>query len=380
MANVHYLISTAGYPNFGDEEIVRTWLAFFRKYDPTSRVILDVPFASRAGLLFHHEFADLQIVDTTWNMVDFLTVTNVGLTDFKRHREILTGDDPRNTLGIRLLTGADTIHLLGGGYFDVTNPDFKRSYHFFPLLGAVKALNADVHLFASGLGLTPIDEETVAALATYTGDFDRVGVRDDASLVVAGTVLEPDDVFMSSNLGSLALNQRDDNPEILLSVQPIDQASRAGLVDQLLAFLRLPDNAAKEIAVIEAMVPDDNWLYFSRALDEAPDVKDRMRFYSFWEVWQRGLPVRPGQVWVTTRFHLHLVGALLGYKGTAISVGSDYYNTKHQSLLTVGTGWQYFDEPALGQAIAPMAVADGEAKLRAVGQWKLDMMRELYGF
>lgn len=34
-----YLISTAGYPNFGDEQIVRTWLKFYRENFPDDQLI-----------------------------------------------------------------------------------------------------------------------------------------------------------------------------------------------------------------------------------------------------------------------------------------------------------------------------------------------------
>jgi hypothetical protein len=378
MAKTYYLISTAGYPNFGDEQIVRTWLSFFRKYDPNAQVILDVPFASRAGMLFRDEFANLQIVDTLWNMIDLLDVTHADLADLNRHKDLLTGGDPRNTLGIRLIESADVIHILGGGYFDVTNRDFQRTYHLFPMLAAAKSLHPDVRLIATGIGLTPISEIVQAAIEPSLAVFDHVGVRDTASAEVAGTTLEADDVFMSAGLNALRLNVRNDSPDILLSLQPMDDDIRDSFVALLVAFLRQPEHQTKRVGVIEAMVPEDNWPYISQAFDNAPDVKDRMTFYSFWDIWRRGLPVKPKQQWVTTRFHMHLVGALLGYKGTAVSVGSTYYNTKHQSLLNVGTGWQFLASPEQAKPIAPNSTTREQEKLMLVGQQKIDAMRELY--
>src|SRR5690606_5773180 len=65
----------------------------------------------------------------------------------------------------------------------------------------------------------------------------------------------------------------------------------------------------------------------------------RARFVSFRELWDSGLPARPGQVWLTTRFHPHLFAAARGASGVALRTGSEYYDVKHGSLLAAGSPW-----------------------------------------
>jgi hypothetical protein len=62
-------------------------------------------------------------------------------------------------------------------------------------------------------------------------------------------------------------------------------------------------------------------------------------FVPFTRLWQEGFPARPGQTWITSRFHFHLLAAACGAEGTALEVSPDYYRVKHQSLLEAGTGW-----------------------------------------
>ena len=79
MSEVYYLVSTAGFPNFGDEQIVRTWLTIFRQKNPSAKIILDVPAASRSQFLFKEEFDNLMIVDTLWNVIHFLAHKQIKL-------------------------------------------------------------------------------------------------------------------------------------------------------------------------------------------------------------------------------------------------------------------------------------------------------------
>ncbi|GAK31457.1 hypothetical protein WOSG25_100230 [Weissella oryzae SG25] len=338
----YYLISTAGYPNFGDEMIVRTWLKYFKIHHPEAKVTLDVPFPARAQFLFANDFENIIFVDTVWNAIYKAESDGASLTNPEKLFEALEGNDPRNSAGINHLMNAQSIHLLGGGYFSVDQDVFTRTYLFFPLLKYVKDHNPQVKLFATGLGLTPISSLYADCLAEkYVPVFDYFGVRDQESAKINGTQYEVDDVFMAKKLDALKLNVSDDNPDILLSISSFSSMDdEQNFIAKLIKFLERPENQTKKIGVLEAMIPDDNWLFFSDVWNDFPDIKARLKFYGFWDIWQKGIPYKKDQLWVTTRFHYHLVGALLGVKGTAVLLGDDYYATKHNSLSKIGTGWQ----------------------------------------
>ncbi|MBB1046937.1 polysaccharide pyruvyl transferase family protein, partial [Dietzia cercidiphylli] len=65
----------------------------------------------------------------------------------------------------------------------------------------------------------------------------------------------------------------------------------------------------------------------------------RARFVPFQELWSTGLPARPGQVWLTSRFHPHLFAAARGASGVALRTGSAFYDVKHGSLRAAGSPW-----------------------------------------
>jgi len=74
------------------------------------------------------------------------------------------------------------------------------------------------------------------------------------------------------------------------------------------------------------------------------------RFYSLEDVLRRGFPARPGQAWLSTRFHPHLLAAAAGASGVAVSLRKDYYGTKHGSLVDGGSPWPLWHTDVLGAA------------------------------
>ena len=375
-----YLISTAGYPNFGDEQIVRTWLKFYRENFPDDQLILDVPFPARASFLFQDELPYVQFVDTIWNLVYLAHDQQLTLENESEVSAILHGGDPRNNVPIAALFDSDVIHLLGGGYFSTAYQEFSYTYLFFMLLALVKRDRPDTQLYATGIGLTPITDDITANLACYTDVFSYIGVRDRASTVVANTTFEYDDVVMAPKLEAIKQDDRPDNPDVLLMIQPFKQDTQQEKFIQLLvAYLRQPSHRDKKIGIVEAMIPGDNWLFYSEALQDYPDIQQRLTFYGFWDIWQHGIPVKANQEWVTTRFHFHLIGALLGYRGTAINPGDDYYDVKHQSLVDLGTSWQYIDlATATNVAIKPTFRQIAKLKLACATQKKIKRMKQLF--
>jgi hypothetical protein len=111
------------------------------------------------------------------------------------------------------------------------------------------------------------------------------------------------------------------------------EQSIAGIIDR---FVDMHVRPGEAIGLVEAIPPDD-MRHVARLADELPNV----RRYPFQWIWTHGLPAHAGQIWLTTRFHPHLLAAAAGASGTIVGVHDGYYDIKHESLLRLGTGWQY---------------------------------------
>ena len=64
-----------------------------------------------------------------------------------------------------------------------------------------------------------------------------------------------------------------------------------------------------------------------------------IRFYPFVEIWRAGLPARRGQRWITTRYHTHLLPALVQASGIAMPGMTGYADEEHKALIEQGSRW-----------------------------------------
>lgn len=104
-------------------------------------------------------------------------------------------------------------------------------------------------------------------------------------------------------------------------------------------------------------------------------------FYPFADVWEKGLPVSGDQVWISTRFHMHMAAAAAGAGGVALAVNQDYYVTKHQSLIDLGSGWTLVADVAGDAMKVPARPAGGgfaTGTVERLRQRKLGLAREIY--
>ncbi|MGI9587844.1 MAG: polysaccharide pyruvyl transferase family protein, partial [Dietzia maris] len=94
-----------------------------------------------------------------------------------------------------------------------------------------------------------------------------------------------------------------------------------------------------------------------------------------------GLPARPGQVWLTTRFHPHLFAAARGASGVALRSGSAYYDVKHASLLAAGSQWSSVaadDGPRTVVSRVPAAGGVDPAAVAALVEGAERLAQEIY--
>ena len=172
-ARRHYLVSTAGQPNWGDEFITRAWIRFLAKSDPDSEIWLDCPNPSHSSLLLKDEHPHLHVVNTLWQLVwntsDLLDDSEAAAQKIRGW--IRDGGTPREDFGIDLLRSMDTVHLLGGGYI---NQLWKANVLLLVALAQLKELNPKVLLYGTGLGLAPLKGIDLFLARTSLTAFDHM--------------------------------------------------------------------------------------------------------------------------------------------------------------------------------------------------------------
>ncbi|GGL26895.1 polysaccharide pyruvyl transferase family protein [Phycicoccus endophyticus] len=337
--DIVYLVSTAGHPNYGDELIARGWLAYLAARRPHADVWLDCPEPGRAAVLLAGAHPRLHVTDTMWRVALSHDSEDRGAAHAAvRHRVSHLGT-PREDLGLQLAARARSVHLLGGGHLVAAWP----ANLLLTSLASQMAREHDVPVVMTGVGLVPMGDADTELVRAALADFAYADARDPLSAQRFGIPVRPDDAFLALGQGAVVLDRRPaPRGMVLLQGDLHDRARMTQALDASLDVMRAEGLEGQEIGVVEAIPPEDSWL-----LDAVRERWPSVRFYPFGEVWTEGLPVGPDQVWVTSRFHIHLVAAAVGARGIAVNTGLEYYRVKHESLLRLGTGW------ALAEAGAP---------------------------
>ncbi|MEE4024634.1 polysaccharide pyruvyl transferase family protein [Gordonia sp. PKS22-38] len=394
-----YLISPAGFPNYGDELIARAWLRELARRRPRAMVVLDCHSPGQAGLLLRDLHPRAVFVDTLWQ-----------LTHYASDRERTDGPDPdtpwiwvadaatrlgpapRLAEGVDVFRRATSVHILGGGYLNAVWPQHVS------LVAAVAELTraTGVPVYATGQGLLPqLGEPAWSVLRKGIEDFAVFDCRDAASadaLAGAGSTrhtgddawlgLDDPDVVRTPDLEQKpgSSNPGGAGAGVTLCVQgdladEFSARGRTGL-DALTEFVRATLDAwevpGEAVTVIEGIPGRDR---------EVPlRLGERLkgaRTIPFLGVWRRGLPVGFGDTWISTRFHPHLVAAAAGDSGVAVIPRPDYYATKHGSLTAGGSRWTVVDDPEVIPEPPSAGGFDGAARRRAVST-KRALADELY--
>lgn len=339
-----YLVAPSGHPNYGDEFIVRAWLRHLARVRPDARVIVDCHTPGQAAVLMAGAHPSVMFVDTLWRIcfqsadlppVDAAAAATAAIAE--------PGRLPYLVSGIELLGRADTVHFVGGGYINAVWP------HHLTLLAAATAAadRAGARLVATGQGLLPVgDEQRHTLLVECAQRFTAFDVRDQPSfdaLAAAG-----DRVTHTGDDAWLGLNDTDiyddeceaAQREVVFCLQSdlMDDFAGGrgvdGLADAASRLIRSWGLDGPEVAFVES-IPGADRVVFDRISHLLPGAE----FMPFSHLWRTGLPAVPGQTWVTTRFHHHLLAAARGASGLALTGRADYYPLKHQTLGERGSGW-----------------------------------------
>lgn len=328
-----YLVSTAGLPNLGDEFITRTWLRYLAIHEPDSDVWLDCSNPSHASLLFKDIHPHLHVVNTLWQLVwntrHLLDDSEAATNQIRRW--IDDAGTPREDFGIDLLYHADSIHFLGGGYI---NQMWKANALLLVAASEIKHRSPRTRVYATGLGLYPLEGFDLRIVRDALAAFDHASVRDKESADLAQTEQLPDDAFLELANDLWKDQEYSGRAFVCLQQDVVGKHPQAvhTITESLLASGIGRDET---LTLVEAVPPDDAWSADAFREHWSGDV----HILTFSHLWNIGFPTNPQAVWASSRFHVHLLAAASGAKGLALQFGNDYYSVKHHSLQILGTGW-----------------------------------------
>ncbi len=370
-----YLVSVAGCPNYGDEYIARSWLQFLAKHRPDAEVWLDCPDPGRAAAFLYGIHPRLHTTSTLWELSRQTSGNDSRqIGDYVRER-VRNFGSPAVDIGIEILRGSHILHAIGGGYINDLWPA-----HVGVLAGLVEARAiSGARLYTTGIGFLPMRESNLGYLADLLGEFDHAEARDSASSDALGVAPGCDDAFLGLNWEPPP-GRSADAPEVMVLIQGdfTQPGQDAALRAAALGFVRRHclHPGGRGVGFVEAIPPVDARCYLALA-GELPEAS----FFPFGHIWNHGIPFKPGQVWLTSRFHMHLLAAAQGCAGVALSLDPDYYAIKHQSLLALGSGWSLgsaLDVQPHGELPEPTLAPDFAARSRSLAGQKLALARSLY--
>ncbi|MDN5900312.1 MAG: polysaccharide pyruvyl transferase family protein [Brachybacterium sp.] len=312
----------ASYPNFGDELIARRWLEHLARHRPADEVWLDCRHPGTATALFGGIHPNLRVTDAV-----FRTVEDSLRGSRRSVEDIVTGlGTPLYDAPLLALREAQSLHLLGGGFVNAVWPENDL------LVEALRAASrvSGAPLIATGQGLAPFGSETLQGFA-------HVSVRDAPSAQRLGIPQGVDDAYL---VEALPVPDRSAPPELVLCVQ--SDAIDDGAFERLLGYVRRTIERSgiprERVRYVEALPGGDYAGY-----DRLRDVVAEDGFIPFTRFWGGEFAPAAHQIWITTRFHHHLVASLHGARGIALTAKAGYYDVKHRSLVDGGSSWSIQD-------------------------------------
>ncbi|WP_144877225.1 polysaccharide pyruvyl transferase family protein [Microbacterium sp. 1.5R] len=361
-----YLVSAGGQPNFGDEFITRSWLDWLAENQPEREVWLDTIEPGRAAHLFHDTHPRLRTTNTLWHLAH-TGPREIEPAEARVRNLIHELGTPRYDLGLRDLRRMESIHLLGGGYINEIWPEN------FGIIAAMTTLRADfgVRIFATGQGFMPVSGGIRDRLAAHLADFDHVDARDASSAEALGVELGTDDAFLSFANQRELYAPADDLPDAMVLIQGDMFEGEGEPALRTLVSDFVGRRSQRTVGFAEAIPPDD-------VRYAEPFVADGAPFYPFIRMWDDGFPAKPGQEWLTSRFHFHLLAAAAGATGSVVNARQGYYDVKHGLLTELGTGWSVHDAVEGAFETTPTGDPQFGATARRLGESRAALAARLY--
>jgi hypothetical protein len=352
-----YLISGAGAPNFGDEFIVRAWLAYLREKSPNSSIFVDSTTTNISSMLNSEVNPKAQFVTTLRDIAkeqDGLTFWEQLQRGWEFEFSPKAGPGKLRALLESILSKCRIVHILGGGYINVRNP--KLGF----LLGVAANISRtfNIPLYATGVGLMPMNVAKEKPIQKLYRSF----TSNDSSMTLLTQIIAQFSIFEVRDSRSF------DFLESLPSVSTKTETRIAkGLDDCFLEAPKILDESRSNSERVLHLSCGKHALDYMRdyLIHLAPDIREQFDRQVFWECFpkgdfpgykaftklfpnmellkvedllRQGFPYSGADFMISTRFHPHLLFARTGGQGAYhANPNSVYYLTKHGSLITLGS-------------------------------------------
>lgn len=366
-----YLVGSSGHPNYGEEFATAAWLRHLAEARPGAEVWLDCPSPAMASHLFQGLHPRLRVTDSLFRLAWETTEMDRASAEAHVVSRLTDLGTPRYDLGLLTARAAGTVHLLGGGYLNGIWPH----HGLLPRMALTLRDLSGARLVATGLGLMPVDEEYDVAAAL--SGFDHVSLRDAPSADLLGREPGPADAFLGLETlkgfhsGGYSADAADSDVWVCVQSDRTTPEAFEAAIQQVRSWLESDECRGARIRYVECLPGVDRI-----AFDRLADLIAEEDFLPFVDVWRRGIPFAQDQRWITSRFHLHLMAAACGARGTVLPLG-DYYAVKHASLVALGTGWSV-TEPGDAELASPARSLPFRAAAARQHQLKLDEAASIY--
>jgi hypothetical protein len=349
-----YLIGEPGLPNYGDDLIAAQWLTYYAARHAEWAVVVDAMDPGRASSYLWRFHPRVVTTDTVARIAagqQFWPPSNESyqsqwiLDDLQS-----SARRPEFSAGIELLNRhVRGVHVMGGGYISGRFPGTLGR-----ALMAPWARERGLPFVATGLGVAPLEGAQASFIRRVLGG-DHVAVRDEASRTfLPEAALLPDDVFVNALEG--VYQAPPTGVRYWVSIQAdMGGQPRDAIFNHVVATLTEWGAAAGDpVGIVECSPLTDGQV--------APAIEDAgfaPVFYPIVDLLVHGFPAGPGQVWLSTRYHAHLLASFAGARGSYLSVDGEYYSPKHAAVKRLGSRWT---ESVIGGSIPEPgpAVADRE--------------------
>ncbi|NEG70478.1 polysaccharide pyruvyl transferase family protein [Bifidobacterium choloepi] len=367
---VHYLIAEPGFPNYGDELIAAEWLKYLAQIDPQTPVVVDCMRPGPSAAILRGLHPHLTVTDTIARLTIENPIANGRVDVDAPVADIAAtivaaledeGRAARLASGIRLLNrDVKTMHILGGGYMNS-----PWAANLARLAAPQWAVAHGIPSIATGAGLVPLSDRDRQYVADVAATMIAFGCRDERSLqsidqagLTGIAKLMPDDCFVNA-LDGVYDERRGAGfdgagvvegklPRTMLCVQQDFVEDHQALFQHVLAVLEAwqVDREHETLGVVEC-IP-----YECIELIKFLEGNGyRTELFPTQIIVEDGFPAAPGQRWLSTRYHPHLLASAVGAEGCYLSVKPGYYDVKHVAVLRMGSRWAetMIDVPSIPQ-------------------------------
>lgn len=380
-----YLITTAGYPNYGDELLLKAWLDEIEKRYPEADVWVDSHSPGVVQGIFNGIFPRVKYVDLVWRMAwscpsdSQHEAINYGLSAWTIHRKKWI----RFESSTSVFLNADIIHIIGAGFI---NNIWPKHLSIPGIVRSAPFRKKDRKLVISGAGLMPLDNNVAPSLSLILSGFNHVDLRDSESYQLMRETgffddeaisLTGDDAFL---IEITTIENENSTPEI---------SEKCRLALCLQGDFWEGDDPHESIKIlaeeIKRVFTDDIKILYYEFI---PGVDDRylsifenyfknIEFIDFQRIMRNGLELKNDDFVISSRFHMHLLAARKGASGVWLNFRSGYYDVKHRSVVASGSNW---DQYSIGNKLDKITVELPDSELmKEVRFKKLNLVDKIYG-